>query len=179
MRGVSGRDQPCRIRTRSSVTTHRRGRVASGPDSAGSGAGHRVSPAVAGRGGRAGRCPRARWAGTRPSTSWTTPKPRSPQTDGPSKNVGGHENLPSAAMRSPHWWPTSSPHRPLPDPAGRCWHPRRALSSQTPTSRCRSATAGRQVRARESPLGAGHAATGTRVALRSRPRLPARQHVRP
>ena len=57
--------------------------------------------------------------------------------------------------------------------------PRRALSSRTPTSRCRSATAGRRVRARESPPGAGRAATGTRVALRSRPLLPARQHVRP
>ena len=56
---------------------------------------------------------------------------------------------------------------------------RRALSSQTPTSRCRSATAGRQLRARESTLGAGRAATGTRVALRRRARLPARQHVRP
>jgi hypothetical protein len=56
--------------------------------------------------------------------------------------------------------------------------PRRALSTRTPTSRCRSATAGRRVRARESPPGAGRAATGTRVALRSRPLLPARQHVR-
>ena len=45
--------------------------------------------------------------------------------------------------------------------------PRRALSSRTPTSRCRSATAGRRVRARESPPGAGHTATGTRVALRN------------
>jgi hypothetical protein len=62
---------------------------------------------------------------------------------------------------------------------GRCWRPRRALSSQTLTSRSRSATAGRQVRARESPPEAGHAATGTQVALRPRPRLPARQHVRP
>ena len=61
-----------------------------------------------------------------------------------------------------------------------CWSEhRRALSSRTPTSRCRSATAGRRVRARESPPGAGRAATGTRVALRSRPLLPARQHVRP
>jgi hypothetical protein len=57
--------------------------------------------------------------------------------------------------------------------------PRRALSSRTPTSRCRSASAGRRVRARESPPGAGRAATGTRVALRSRPPLPARQHERP
>ena len=57
--------------------------------------------------------------------------------------------------------------------------PRRALSSRTPTSRCRSATAGRQVRARESPPGAGHAATGIRAARRPRLRLPARQHVRP
>jgi len=56
---------------------------------------------------------------------------------------------------------------------------RRALSSRTPTSRCRCATAGRRVRARESPPGAGRAATGTRAALRSRPLLPARQHVRP
>ena len=59
----------------------------------------------------------------------------------------------------------------------RCWRPRRALSSQTPTSRCRSAAAGRRGRARESPPGAGHAATGTRAALR--PRRPARQLVRP
>jgi len=59
-----------------------------------------------------------------------------------------------------------------------CWH-QRALSSRTPTSRCRCPTAGRQVRARESPPGAGRVATGTRVALRSRPLLPARQHVRP
>ena len=71
-----------------------------------------------------------------------------------------------------------SPRRPL-DGLWAVLAPRRALSSQTPTSRCRSATAGRRVRARESPLGAGHAATGTRVALRPRPRLPARQHVRP
>jgi hypothetical protein len=56
---------------------------------------------------------------------------------------------------------------------------RRTLSRQTPTSRGRSATAGRQVRARESPPGAGHAATGTRVALHRRPRLPARPHVPP
>ena len=55
----------------------------------------------------------------------------------------------------------------------------RPLSSQTPTSRCRSATAGRRARARESPPGVGHAAIGTRVALRHRSRLPARQHVRP
>ena len=63
-----------------------------------------------------------------------------------------------------------------------CWAvlaPRRALSSRTPTSRCRSATAGRRVRAREAPPGAGRAATGTRAALRSRPLLPARQHVLP
>src|SRR3989454_11210672 len=33
--------------------------------------------------------------------------------------------------------------------------PRRAPSSGTPTSRCRSATAGRRVRARGSPPGAG------------------------
>ncbi len=52
-------------------------------------------------------------------------------------------------------------------------------SSQTPTSRWRCAAAGRQVRARGSRLGAGHAATGTPVALRPPPRLPARQHVRP
>ena len=57
--------------------------------------------------------------------------------------------------------------------------PRRALSSGTPTSRCRSATAGRRVRARGLPPGAGRAATGTRVALRSRPLLPARRHARP
>jgi hypothetical protein len=57
--------------------------------------------------------------------------------------------------------------------------PPRPLSSQTPTSRCRSATAGRRARARESPPGVGHAAIGTRVALRYRSRLPARQHVRP
>ncbi|MBA4866727.1 hypothetical protein H1V43_36615 [Streptomyces sp. PSKA54] len=56
---------------------------------------------------------------------------------------------------------------------------RRALSSQTPTSRCRSTIAGRQVRARESPPGAGRAATGTRVALRPRSCLLARQRVRP
>ena len=57
--------------------------------------------------------------------------------------------------------------------------PQRAFSSQTPTSRCRSATAGRPVRARESALRAGHAATGTRVALRPRLCLAARHHVRP
>ena len=57
--------------------------------------------------------------------------------------------------------------------------PRRVLSSRTPTSSCRCATAGRRGRAREWPPRAGHAATGTRVALRRRPRLPGRQHVRP
>ena len=57
--------------------------------------------------------------------------------------------------------------------------PRRALSSRTPTSRWRCATAGRRGRARGSPPGAGRAATGTRVARRSRPFLPARRHVRP
>jgi hypothetical protein len=48
-------------------------------------------------------------------------------------------------------------------------HTRRALNSQTPTSRCRSATAGHQARARGSPPAAGHAATGTHVARRPRP----------
>jgi hypothetical protein len=57
--------------------------------------------------------------------------------------------------------------------------PRRALSSQTLTSRSRSATAGRQVRARESTPEAVHAATGTQVALRPRSRLSARQPVLP
>ena len=54
-----------------------------------------------------------------------------------------------------------------------CWAvlaPRRALSSRTPTSRRRSATAGRRARGRESPPGAGRAATGTRAAPRHRPR---------
>jgi hypothetical protein len=50
---------------------------------------------------------------------------------------------------------------------------------RTPTSRCRSATAGRRARARESPPGVGHAAIGTRVALRHRSGLSARLHVRP
>src|SRR5437660_6499817 len=40
---------------------------------------------------------------------------------------------------------------------------RRALSSRTPTSRCRCATAGRRVLALESPPGAGRAATCTRA----------------
>ena len=40
----------------------------------------------------------------------------------------------------------------------------RTLSCQRLTSRCRSAVAGPRVRARESPRGAGHAATGTRAA---------------
>ncbi len=53
------------------------------------------------------------------------------------------------------------------------------LSTQTPTSRCRFATAGRRARDRESPPGVGHAAIGTPVALRHRSRLPARQHLRP
>jgi len=61
---------------------------------------------------------------------------------------------------------------------GRSWR-RGALNCQTLTSRFRFATAGRQVRARESPPEAGHAATGTRVGLRPRSHLPARQHVRP
>jgi hypothetical protein len=59
------------------------------------------------------------------------------------------------------------------------WRPTRALSSQTPTSRCRSATAGRPVRARESSPGAGRAATGIRAGLRLRPRLAAQRHARP
>jgi hypothetical protein len=55
----------------------------------------------------------------------------------------------------------------------------RPLSSQTLTSRCRSANAGRQGRAREWPPGAGHAAIGTRIARRPRSRLWVRKHVRP
>ena len=55
----------------------------------------------------------------------------------------------------------------------------RVLNNQTLTSRCRSAAAGRQVRARESSAGARHAATDTRVALLPHPRLPAPQRVRP
>src|SRR3982075_964277 len=43
-----------------------------------------------------------------------------------------------------------------------------ALSSRTPTSRCRSATAGRRVRARQSPPAASRAVTGIRVVLRER-----------
>src|SRR5229473_4974180 len=54
-----------------------------------------------------------------------------------------------------------------------------ALSSRTPTSRCRSVSAGRRGRARESPPGDGRAATGTRVSLRFRPLLPKPQHGRP
>ena len=57
--------------------------------------------------------------------------------------------------------------------------PSRRASSQTRASRCRSAAAGRPGRARGSSPGAGHAATGTRVARRPRPRPPARQPVRP
>lgn len=53
------------------------------------------------------------------------------------------------------------------------------LSSRTPTSRCRCATSGHQVRARGSPPEAGRAATGTRVVLRSRSRLPVPLHVLP
>jgi membrane-associated phospholipid phosphatase len=53
------------------------------------------------------------------------------------------------------------------------------LSRRRPTSRYRSATAGRRAPARESPPGAGHAATGTRVARLPRLHLPARQHARP
>jgi hypothetical protein len=56
---------------------------------------------------------------------------------------------------------------------------RRALSSQTPTSRSRSAPAGRQVRAHGSPPGADHAASGTQIAPRPRSRLRARQPVLP
>jgi len=55
----------------------------------------------------------------------------------------------------------------------------RPLSSQTLTSRCRSAPAGPQARAREWPPAAGHAATGTPVALRPRSRLRAPKHVLP
>ena len=57
--------------------------------------------------------------------------------------------------------------------------PRRAVSSRTLTSRRRSATAGRQVRARESHPGAGHAATDIPVVLRRRPHRLARQRGRP
>jgi membrane-associated phospholipid phosphatase len=53
------------------------------------------------------------------------------------------------------------------------------LSRRRPTSRYRSAPAGRRAPARESPPGASHAATGTRVALLPRLHRPARQHVRP
>ena len=53
------------------------------------------------------------------------------------------------------------------------------LLRRTPTSRYRSAPAGPRARAPESPPGVGHAAIGTRVALRYRSRLSARTHVRP
>src|SRR4051812_28236851 len=53
------------------------------------------------------------------------------------------------------------------------------LSSRTPTSRCRSAAAGRRARGRGSPQGAGRVATGTPVAPRGRSRHPVRRHVRP
>ena len=58
--------------------------------------------------------------------------------------------------------------------AGRC-----AVSSRTPTSRGRFATAGPRGRARGYFPGAGRAATGTRVGRRPHPRHSARQHVRP
>ena len=55
----------------------------------------------------------------------------------------------------------------------------RELRSQTLTSRCRSAIVGRQVQVPESAPEAGRAATGTRVALLPRARLPARWRGRP
>jgi hypothetical protein len=53
------------------------------------------------------------------------------------------------------------------------------LSRRRPTSRYRSAPAGRRAPARESRPGAGHAATGTPGAPLPRLHRPARQHVRP
>src|SRR5207244_9183234 len=57
--------------------------------------------------------------------------------------------------------------------------PGRALSSRTPTNRCRAESAGHRGRARESPPEAGRAATDTRVSLRFRALLPERQRGRP
>lgn len=59
-------------------------------------------------------------------------------------------------------------------------HPRRrSVSSRRPTSKCRYACAGHRGRARGSRLGAGLAATGTHLALQSRPRRRARRLGRP
>ena len=53
------------------------------------------------------------------------------------------------------------------------------ISSRTPTSRGRSAAAGRRVRARGPPPEVGRVATGTRLSPHARPRLPARRRARP
>jgi len=110
-------------------------------------------------------------SGTASATPTSAPAPRSsacpPNQGAPRWPWTGHARMGRVSSR-----------RPL-DAPWAVLAPWRALSSQKPTSRCRSATAGRQVRARESPPGAGHAATGTRVAPRPRPRLPARPHERP
>src|SRR6266536_3242198 len=97
---------------------------------------------------------------------------------------GGHPRHGSTRVRTV-WWPrrpvaialTSAPV--IPTAQLLLALGRSLISSRTPTSRCRSATARRRVRARESPPGAGRAATGIRVVVRSRSLLPAPRHVPP
>jgi len=119
-------------------------------------------------GGRPGRHRCARTTASRPG-------PRSSRR--PSWSAGAE----GEADGAPRGWPDvhGTGCTPEQDPRQRGQGRPSALSGRTPTSRCRSATAGRRGRARGSPPAVGRAATGTRVALRSGPLLPVRQHVRP
>ena len=71
----------------------------------------------------------------------------------------------------------SGSRRPLDALVGQCRHALRPISSRTPTSRCRFATADHPGPARGSRQGAGRAAIGTRAAQSSQPRLKARARV--
>jgi len=73
----------------------------------------------------------------------------------------------------------SSSRRPLDALVGQCRHALRPISSRTPTSRCRFATADHPGPARGSRQGAGRAAIGTRAARSSHPRIRGPPHARP
>jgi len=92
----------------------------------------------------------------------------------------GRGHVPQERQQQPNVWRVSGAHslrdesssrRPLDALGGQCRHVLRPISSRTPTSRCRFATADHPGPARGSRQGAGRAASGTRAARSSHPRL--------
>jgi hypothetical protein len=73
----------------------------------------------------------------------------------------------------------SRSRRPLDALVGQCQHALRPISSRTPTSRCRFATADHPGPARGSRQGAGRAAIGTLDGQLARSHLSVQQHVQP